>query len=118
MTRWKLRNKFNVGSYYIGSGNRSDVFTRKSRVAFEDIRDTYDTEKKPENNSVKQRFTIGQIEKFKQDWNIRMQQENRWKLIKRVVAVIISLAFLYLLYELFFLLLDFIEDFKLDYLDI
>lgn len=113
MARWKLRNKFNAGSYYIGSGNKVSTYTHKPRPAFEDIRDKYNCEldKPKKNNNKPEKFTAEEMLIARKNVVNKIRKQQQKEIIKKIAALIISLGILFLLYQLFLLLMEYINNF-------
>ncbi len=87
-----------ASSGYIGFGNKSSVFNRKPRVAFEKIRSYYDQEldKVFYSEREKHELSDSQREAIKENIRRKLKQDRREEVLYATIALLFGLGLIYL----------------------
>ena len=87
-----------ASSGYIGFGNKSSVFNRKPKVAFEKIRSYYDQEldKVFYSEQEKQELSDSQREAIKENIRRKLKQDWREEVLYATIALLFGLGLIYL----------------------
>ena len=95
------RRRMSPGVGYIGSGNKTSVFTRKPKIPFEKIKDIYGSElERLKSEKVDQKISFKKLtekEKLEIRKRIKTQirKEQNRNLITGIIAIIITLGLFY-----------------------
>ncbi len=98
------KRRLSPGVGYIGSGNKSSVFTRKSKVAFEEIKYIYGEELE-RFNSISKKTKLSFIElsedekvEIRNRIKLKIQKEQNIDRLKSVIAFLFTIGLFYLIW--------------------
>jgi hypothetical protein len=93
-----FQRRMPASSGYIGFGNKSSVFNRKPKVAFEKIRSYYDQEldKVFYAEQEKQQLSDAQREAIKASIRRKLEKERREEIFYAFIALLFGLGLIYL----------------------
>ncbi|NOX86625.1 MAG: hypothetical protein GXO86_11795 [Chlorobi bacterium] len=109
MRRLINRDRLFVNQWYIGSGNRVSVFTRRSKRPFDEIRELYLMEIESTTRSPHHKADISpeQRRKIRERVKKQIRKQNIRDLIKTIIALLISIGVFTGLFYLAVYLIDY-----------